>query len=306
MPAEKLRTDKTCLNCGHQVEDTYCSHCGQKNVELHDSFFHLATHFITDYFHFDSRFRRSIGPLLFRPGYLPKLYLKGERASHINPVGTLIFLSAVFFILFKGSNLNIVSIDVNNDKPKGGVNFSWVPPKELGKDSVIKNQVIDSLKKVMLDSLEVEGTDRQSMLKKTALERIKAIIKGDEVAQEMFFEKMKHNFAKIVLGLIPLLALLLWMVYYRERILYFSHIILVVYVHCFMYLLLTLGAILALVNVHVYNLAFLITGVYIVLSMKNFYGQRWFKTVFKFSIVAAIYLVFFVLGVCLDALISLI
>ena len=226
MPAEKLRSDKTCLNCGHQVEDTFCSYCGQKNVELHDSFFHLATHFITDYFHFDSKLRRSIVPLLFKPGYLPRLYLKGERASHINPVGTLIFLSAIFFILFHGGDLNI---KVNADKPDSGVHFGVLPNKELGEDSVVQADAIDSLRHLLLDSVKIAEGGLVPSYKKTALERLKSIIKGDEAQREIFLEKLKHNFAKIVLVLIPLLAFILWLVYYRSKTLYFSHLILVVH-----------------------------------------------------------------------------
>ena len=305
MSAEKLRTDKTCLNCGHQVEDTFCSHCGQKNVELHDSFFHLAAHFITDYFHFDSKMRRSLVPLLFKPGYLPKLYLKGERASHINPVGTLIFLSAVFFILFKDSDAKLVNLNVNEEKPKAGMHINWSYPKDSVEDSIVQKEVTDSLKQAVLDSIKIEGTGRAALLQKTALERLKAIVKGDDAAREMFYEKLKHNFAKVVLGLIPLLAFILWLVYFRRKTLYFSHLILVVYVHCFIYLLLTIAAVLALLDLHVYNWVFYMMAIYIVLAMKNFYGQGWFKTIFKFCIVAGIYLVFFVLGMALDAIISL-
>ena len=100
MSSGKERKDKNCLNCGHEVEHTFCSKCGQKNVEIKDDFWHLTLHYIKDYFHFDSKILHSLKPLLIKPGFLPREYMEGRRAKYINPIGSLIFLSTIFFILF--------------------------------------------------------------------------------------------------------------------------------------------------------------------------------------------------------------
>ncbi|WP_347156557.1 DUF3667 domain-containing protein [Pontibacter chitinilyticus] len=94
------RSENNCLNCGASISGNYCSNCGQENLELHDSFWHLAAHGIGHYFHFDSKFFNSIIPLLTKPGYLTKEYFAGKRASHLHPVSMYLFISVTFFFLF--------------------------------------------------------------------------------------------------------------------------------------------------------------------------------------------------------------
>lgn len=99
-----LRSDKTCLNCGFQVEEQYCSRCGQENTEPRESLGHLIGHFLSDITHYDSKFLTSLRDLVVKPGFLTKEYNAGRRASYLNPIRMYVFISAVFFIvLFGGS-----------------------------------------------------------------------------------------------------------------------------------------------------------------------------------------------------------
>ncbi len=45
MGHSRLRTDNHCLNCGTTVQERYCSHCGQENLEPKESLWHLIRHF---------------------------------------------------------------------------------------------------------------------------------------------------------------------------------------------------------------------------------------------------------------------
>lgn len=100
MSHKALRKDKECLNCGTEVPERFCPHCGQENVEPHDSFWHMLTHFVFDIFHFDSKFFSSVKLLLTNPGFLPAAYISGKRASYLNPVKMYVFTSAIFFLIF--------------------------------------------------------------------------------------------------------------------------------------------------------------------------------------------------------------
>ena len=94
------RTEKNCLNCGTTVVGRFCHVCGQENVVPKESFWHLVVHFFYDITHFDSKFFDSLKFLIFRPGFLPREYMSGRRASYLNPVRMYVFTSAFFFIVF--------------------------------------------------------------------------------------------------------------------------------------------------------------------------------------------------------------
>ena len=99
------RTETDCLNCGTQLEGKYCPNCGQENLQIKESFGHMMTHAISDYFHFDEQFFSTLKPLLLKPGKLTIEYMAGRRAHYLHPVKMYIFISVVFFLLyFRDSN----------------------------------------------------------------------------------------------------------------------------------------------------------------------------------------------------------
>lgn len=95
----KLREDKTCLNCGHTVEEKFCPHCGQENTEPRQPFHYLFTHFIEDFTHYDGQFWKTLKYLMTRPGQLTKEYIAGKRQIYVAPVKLYIFISFVTFLL---------------------------------------------------------------------------------------------------------------------------------------------------------------------------------------------------------------
>lgn len=102
---EKLRTNKTCLNCGHHVEERFCPHCGQENTEPRKPFHYLFTHFFEDLTHYDGQFWGTIKNLLFKPGKLTNIYLEGKRQVYVPPVKLYIFISFVTFLVIAFSDL---------------------------------------------------------------------------------------------------------------------------------------------------------------------------------------------------------
>lgn len=92
------RKEKNCLNCGHHIEEHYCSHCGQPNLEIKEPFWGFIGHSVGHYFHFDSKFFHTLIPLMTKPGQITLDYLAGKRARYIHPVSLYIFVSIVYFI----------------------------------------------------------------------------------------------------------------------------------------------------------------------------------------------------------------
>ncbi|WP_417870955.1 DUF3667 domain-containing protein [Winogradskyella sp.] len=91
----------TCQNCEEQFEKgfKFCPHCGQKtNEELTLGVLFYNT--ISNYFSFDARFLKSFIPLMFRPGYLAKEFIKGKRLLYLHPAQMYLFIAVIFFFVF--------------------------------------------------------------------------------------------------------------------------------------------------------------------------------------------------------------
>lgn len=99
MSNQPLRKETNCLNCGLEVAERFCSHCGQENTEPRESFWQLLVHFFNDFTHFDGKFFSTIRVLLLQPGKLTREYIAGRRAGYLHPIRMYLFISFAFFIL---------------------------------------------------------------------------------------------------------------------------------------------------------------------------------------------------------------
>jgi len=90
-----------CLNCEKPYDEgfKFCPNCGQKtNDELTIGVLFYNT--ISNYFSFDARFIKSFIPLMFKPGYLAKEFIRGKRLLYLHPAQMYLFISVVFFFIF--------------------------------------------------------------------------------------------------------------------------------------------------------------------------------------------------------------
>lgn len=96
----KERPEKICLNCNAELIGRYCHVCGQENIQPKETVWGLVTHFFYDITHFDGKFFSTLKYLVAKPGFLSAEYIRGRRASHLNPIRMYVFTSAFFFIIF--------------------------------------------------------------------------------------------------------------------------------------------------------------------------------------------------------------
>lgn len=88
---------RLCQNCGEPLLGEHCYSCGQPTQGLVRHFSSIIGDFFDSVFELDSRILRTIGPLLFRPGYLSQEYFAGRRVRYVSPVRLFVFLSLVSF-----------------------------------------------------------------------------------------------------------------------------------------------------------------------------------------------------------------
>jgi hypothetical protein len=118
MTHHKLREEKLCLNCGNVVEDRYCGHCGQENINFNDSAIHLVIHYVQDLFHYDGKLWTTLKTLMRRPGHAALEYMEGKRRKFLDPIRFYIFTSTVFFLVLfflVGDTIQVTS----KSKPDG-------------------------------------------------------------------------------------------------------------------------------------------------------------------------------------------
>jgi len=153
-----LRKEKNCLNCGGEVTDRFCSHCGQENLELKESLGHLIAHFFSDVTHYDSKFLTTIKYLLFRPGFLSRQYFQGKRTMYLNPVRMYVFISFIFFL--------VLFLKKKPEPVESNIPSSHYPLK------AVKQQLADSLH----NSIKEPG-------KNTPLDSLRKIVVGQIASQ---------------------------------------------------------------------------------------------------------------------------
>lgn len=319
MSAGKYRKDKDCLNCGQHVEEHFCTHCGQENIEIKEDAIHMITHAVADYFHFESKFLGTIKPLLLQPGWLSKLYVAGKRVAFIHPIKLYIFISIVFFLFIlsskkseqaelestkssQPSKLKIERLESDLKNPA----FS-----QMQRDSVVRAAVaevtdeesertqrtLDSELLIESDSTLAAYENRQKVLPKNERDNfLKHYIvrknfelrKSPDVAEKIERD-IKHNVPKMMFILLPLFALILKLVYFRSKKFYYEHLIYSFHVHAALFLSLLVVNALSWFFDLFYDISNLLTFAwfiyalwYIYRSLRTFYGSKKWVTVAKF------------------------
>ena len=99
IPPKRLAGSASCLNCGAELYGPFCHFCGQPDKNFMRFFPVLLRELMADFLDLDSRFMRTLRPLLFHPGKLTRDYLSGRRFRYTPPLRLYIFSSMAFFIL---------------------------------------------------------------------------------------------------------------------------------------------------------------------------------------------------------------
>jgi hypothetical protein len=152
LAAKKLAGSAQCLNCGTELKGPFCYYCGQPDRNFMRFFPVLLRDLMEDLFDLDSRFMRTIKPLLFKPGRLTRDYMQGRRFRYAPPMRLYIFSSIVFFLL--AALLSTDAVQIGNVENDGGF-------IHITADSEETAQIVeDALEKLPADVLEQIDVDQ--------------------------------------------------------------------------------------------------------------------------------------------------
>ena len=312
------RTDKNCLNCGATVYGRYCHVCGQENIEPKESIWHLITHFFNDFTHFDGKFFSTLKDLLFKPGFLSKEYMRGKRASYLNPVRMYIFTSFIFFLIFFSTfNLNKVRLDsprvfngktieqIDNLSERDFEKFT----KKINGSPMTRAQFQDSIRnlgalhftdhkynsKAEYDSLLKSGVKKHNWLERKIIYKeieLNEKNKNNEAAVlPSLIESLVHHFPQMLFISLPFMALFLKLLYIRNKNFYYvSHAIFVLHLYIFFFIALLFSVGISEFRQftgwnwlnYINGAVTIIVFFYLYKALRNFYQQSRKKTFFKY------------------------
>jgi hypothetical protein len=272
MSHKKYRKETDCLNCGAAVENKFCSNCGQENIEVRENFFHLTFHFVSDYFHFDSKFFRSLIPLFVKPGFLTKQYWEGKRVNYIHPL-RLYFFAIIVAVLC--------------------MNFFYSHFDD------VKSKMIQSNTTYEPDSIDLVEAQRSG----DSLAYLAAKEKQVKAEHGKFFQdtlgggidNFMHDLKYVSFFLLPVYALIFKVLYARRKSFYVDHLVFTMHLQAFagltMGLLLLVPLLYAPLLGFVTKLTYFLIFAYIAISLWYLYKQSWFKTILKSLIATGLIIV---------------
>jgi Protein of unknown function (DUF3667) len=111
-PIRVKKGPRACENCKTELLGETCYHCGQPVKGLVRQFSSIMGDFLDTVLNIDTRVFRTLGPLIYKPGFLTYEYFSGRRIRYVSPVRLFFFLAVIAFLFAQWS----MPDDITNDK----------------------------------------------------------------------------------------------------------------------------------------------------------------------------------------------
>jgi hypothetical protein len=192
-PATEAAPVRRCQNCGEVLLGEHCYACGQPTKGLVRQFSTIIGDFMDSVFELDSRILRTVGPMLFKPGFLSTEYFAGRRVRYVSPVRLFVFLSLFAFFAAQWT-FDIAGDDTGegpvqiNTAPGG--NRSLANATTVEEVERIRDEALAALAKARADSGSVPGVGvamdvADQGVKAEAERRIQAIERAEETGEPL-------------------------------------------------------------------------------------------------------------------------
>lgn len=287
MSAASEHLMRPCLNCGNPDVGKFCPDCGQRSHTP----VHSIGHFVGEAFealtHVDSRLWRTLWSLVAKPGFLTREYINGRQVRYLPPVQLYLVLSVLFFVLARslGSEGPIaLEVRAADTAQLSGPARAEAYCSQLGYDGPFAEKIRPRL---------IAGCRG-------------AALDGGEALLDAFLA----NVPRALFLLLPVIALVMKLMYWRPRHYYVEHLLLLVHNHSAAFVMLALVMVAGAIPGFgiLQNILLAVAAVYLPWylhkSLRRVYGQsrRW--TLGKFAILAMAYMVVALAVIGLTALFS--
>ncbi len=238
----------------------------------------MVTDFFGDYFSFDAKLWRSVGPLLWKPGYLTKAYWSGKHMRYIPPLRMFLFLSVVFVLLLNFTlepdtlMSGITTPDENGQIALLGIDSTdSAGSPVLALDSTILSLYPAHSPAAIADTILSNQSEVNRFTRLVVAQIVKLqVSRGAALASYLI-----SNTTLILSILLVLLALLLKVITRRRHLPFLAHLVASLHIHA---VLLLLMLVLQLTGIlFTSKSVWIIMGcmaVYIFLAIRNAYRQN--------------------------------
>jgi hypothetical protein len=256
-----------CQNCHSVLTGKYCAECGQPNHNYAAPLWADIQDFFGNHFGFDTKFFRSILPLLFRPGFLSREYSAGRRVRYIAPLRLYIFSSILFFLVawsLAPSNFFHFNTPTRSAQPGKAQqtvkNLTAAEQREIRANPYLTAQQKQTILNGMAEgpaktsqagnassthtgiSVEPSVTPNVTITSSdSSNNRVNATIFGRKINmpktefEAKVTQAMRSYLPKLMFVFLPLVALLLKIFYLRSGRYYMEHLIFALHNHAFIF-----------------------------------------------------------------------
>jgi hypothetical protein len=302
-----MTDNATCANCGAVRTGPFCSQCGQGARELNRPIWWIIGEFLDAVFSYDSRTFRTLWLLAVAPGEFTRRYMAGKRASLLPPFRLFVIATALFFIVLQWSGVSLIVFHppATTGESMDGVGIEFLVPAGAGSVAPLteeQKKAIADVRRSIETGKAVEAEDAASQ--KESIAFVKRLWTGIERLLEdpqRINEPLSVWLPRLMLVLVPLLALILAAMHWWPRVYLIEHLVFSVHLHTLMFLLFTLATLGVAAggwfDIGWVTLPFL--AVYSLVAMKRVYRRSWVLTLFKLFWLLLAYFMVLVIGMVL-------
>jgi hypothetical protein len=244
-----------------------------------------------DLTHADSRLWRTLGALLFKPGYLTQQFLAGRRARYLPPLRLYLVLSVAFFLFASAAQSKLQVLQIG--RSDGPTPKTTVIPLEGTKTSPLDPAHAGASAEQDTPSCisRYDGPWKDWIVPAARDACRRAVADHGRSLREAFL----RNVPRALFLFLPLLAAAMMLMYWRPRRYYVEHLLLFVHNHAFVFLLALLAWLTSALLPFASNWIGLGVTLYIAWysyrSMRVVYGQGRWLTLSKLIVLSFFYLV---------------
>ncbi len=275
---------ESCRNCGAPVSTPFCGCCGQSTDRGRLTVADILSDIVEDQLSVNGSAFRTFSGLL-RPGFLTQEYLRGRILRYLAPF-RLFLLSTTFYVLAAGFALHRMLPSIVSE-----ARVQMARHQARAARQARPGQAVEPVRilKVWLDSARVppplSGALRP-VLRKQA--RINAL--PIERSVPLVINASLKASTYIVPLLVPVAAGLVWLIYWRRRHLFAEHVVFILHMHAFGFLVMGLGALAQMLWRPSYMVSDALFLVYLYVALVRVYGDGWLWTVPRLILLLGLYL----------------